>query len=64
MNLYLTTTSELSGNYIIIRTDEYSNYGDWKDLSYLVYNKQSFNNSLIFQDFTIESGVKYKYAIQ
>jgi hypothetical protein len=35
-----------------------------EDLVYLVYNNKSFDNTLIFTDFTVESGVKYRYAIQ
>lgn len=64
INLYLTATSELSGSFVITRSSEFSNYGVWEDLAYLVFNKRSFVDELIFQDFTIESGVKYKYAFQ
>lgn len=64
INLYLTSTADLSGSFVITRSSEFSNYGVWEDLSYLVFNKHSFNDELIFQDFTIESGVKYKYAFQ
>lgn len=64
IQLYLTTTSNISGCYVITRSSELSDYGVWEDLAYYVYSNQSFSNTLIYQDFTIESGIKYKYAIQ
>lgn len=64
INLSLTTTTPLSGTFLITRSSEKSNYEVWEDLHYLLYSAKPFNNTLIFQDFTIESGVKYKYAFQ
>lgn len=64
IRLYCTTTSNLSGSYVITRSTEDSNYQVWEDIKYLQFNNQAFNNSLIYTDFTIESGIKYKYAIQ
>lgn len=64
IRLYCSANTELSGNFIITRTSEKSNYSVWEDLSYLLYSKQPLDNTLIYQDFTIESGIKYKYAIQ
>jgi hypothetical protein len=62
MNIHLTSSGILGGNYIITRTSEASNYTKWEDLIYLTYSNKKFNDTLIYQDFTIESGVKYKYA--
>lgn len=64
INLYCSADTEISGNYVITRSSEKSNYSVWEDLSYLLYSKQVLNNTLIYQDFTVESGIKYKYAIQ
>jgi hypothetical protein len=63
INLYLTADETFSGNLVISRASEYTDFTIWEDLKYLLFNKQDFNNTLIFQDFIIESGVKYKYAI-
>jgi hypothetical protein len=52
----------MTGNYVITRTDERSNYGVWEDISYLAYFNHKMSDELIFTDFTIESGIRYKYA--
>lgn len=54
----------MTGNYVITRTDERSNYGVWEDISYLAYFNHKMSDELIFTDFTIESGIRYKYAFQ
>ena len=64
VNLYLTNSIPLSGSFIISRSSEQSNYAVWEDLAYLIFNKKLADNELIYQDFVIESGVKYKYALQ
>lgn len=64
INLYLTTNTPLSGSFVVTRTSEYSNYTVWEDLKYVTYSARLFKDEMIFQDFTIESGVKYKYAFQ
>lgn len=66
INLYLTTYNNktLSGAFVITRTSEKSNFQIWEDLKYVIYSIKEFNDELIFQDFTIESGIKYKYAFQ
>lgn len=64
IRLYCTTSSNLSGSYVITRSCEDSNYQVWEDIKYLQFENQIFNNTLIYTDFTIQSGVKYKYAIQ
>lgn len=64
IQLYLTTTAPLSGDYVIARSDETSNFQVYEDLTYLVYSQQSFNEGLVYTDFTIESGVKYRYTLQ
>ena len=57
----------MDGIYYLIRSDERSNYGIWEDLAkFDFYNKNDFDNNLklLYEDFTIESGIKYKYALQ
>ena len=67
IQLYLnatTATTLFSGAYVICRTSEASNYQEYEDLKYLIYNQQTLVNHLCFTDYTVESGVKYRYAIQ
>jgi hypothetical protein len=32
INLYLTSTEELNGDFVISRSSEFSNYGVWEDI--------------------------------
>lgn len=64
INIYLTSKEESSGSYLITRSSEKSNYQVWEDLKYITWSNRVFDNTLIYQDFTVESGVNYKYAFQ
>lgn len=64
IRVYLTVKSSLTGCYVLTRTSEASNYQVYEDLHYFNYFEEKFNNSLLYTDFTIESGIKYKYAFQ
>lgn len=64
MRIYLTTENPLGGSYVLTRSDERSNYQVWEDLQFFMYINKSFDNTHIYDDFTIESGIKYKYAFQ
>lgn len=61
MVLAINFKDSISGNFIIIRTDEYSNYTYWEDLCY--FTAIGTKNIVYKTDYTIESGIKYKYAI-
>ena len=61
MVLAINFKDNISGNFIIIRTDEYSNYTYWEDLCY--FTVIGTKNVVYKTDYTIESGIKYKYAI-
>ena len=61
MVLAIDFKDNISGNFIIIRTDEYSNYTYWEDLCY--FTVIGAKNIVYKTDYTIESGIKYKYAI-
>lgn len=65
VEVYLETES-LSGNFVLTRTSEDSDFKVWEDLKFfLFFNKQlKPEDALIFRDYTIESGRKYKYAFQ
>ena len=60
----LTSTEELNGNYVIVRSDEDTNYQIWDDVVYLTYVGKQVTNELVFTDYYIECGKRYKYAVQ
>lgn len=62
IRLYLSSKERLSGCYVLTRTSEMSNYQVYEDLRYFNYFNEAFNNTLLYTDFTIESGIRYKYA--
>lgn len=60
----LTSTGELNGNYVIVRSDENTNYQVWDDVAYLTYVGKELTDELVFTDYYIECGKQYKYAVQ
>lgn len=64
IRIYLSSENSLSGNYVLTRASEKTNYLIWEELNYFLYSAEKFNNTLIYTDFTVESGIKYKYAFQ
>lgn len=64
INLYLTTKGNLNGAYVLTRASEATGYEVWEDLQYFILTQKSYDNTLLYQDFTIESGIRYKYAFQ
>lgn len=64
INISLTTEQPLSGSFVIIRSSEATEFSVWEDLAHFAFFNQEFENTLIYQDFTIESGVRYRYAFQ
>lgn len=60
----LTSTEELNGNYVIVRSDEDTNYQIWDDVAYLTYVGKQLADELVFTDYYIECGKRYKYAVQ
>lgn len=60
----LTSTKELNGNYVIVRSDEDTNYQIWDDVAYLTYVGKQLADELVFTDYYIECGKRYKYAVQ
>lgn len=64
LRIYITAEEPLSGCYVLTRTSELSNYNVYEDLRYFNYFEQEFDNDLLYTDFLVESGIKYKYAFQ
>lgn len=60
----LTSTEEINGNYVIVRSDEDTNYQVWDDVAYLTYVGKELTDELVFTDYYIECGKQYKYAVQ
>ena len=54
----------LKGNYVLTRTSNKSNYQIWENLKYFAFQDKLFEGEEIYRDYTIESGIKYKYAFQ
>lgn len=69
VDLYISKNEEtnfLTGNFVISRTSEQTNFQKFDDIKFLTYNMQSIEREsvLAFSDYTIESGITYQYAIQ
>ena len=64
MRIYLTAKSPLTGCYVLTRTSEESNYQVYEALKYFNYFEEEFSDTLLYIDYIIESGIKYKYAFQ
>lgn len=67
LNIKLQTLNNalLSGVYVLSRVSEKDNYTYAEAIKYFTFSAESFpEETTIFNDFTIESGVKYKYFFQ
>lgn len=65
--LMLEATAEqlVTGNFVITRSSEISGFQLWEDIRYLNYFTEVFTPAKVcFIDYTIESGITYRYAIQ
>ena len=65
--LMLEATAEqlVTGNFVITRSSEVSGFQLWEDIRYLNYFIENFTPAKVcFIDYTIESGITYRYAIQ
>ena len=67
IRLYLTLPQPLTQTLVVTRSDESTNFQSWEDLIFInpsTIHTNNFNQALIHTDFTIESGIGYKYAVQ
>ena len=62
MNVYLNSTKEIQSNFILSRAAENTNFQKWEDLGYIT-NYLKPGEQLVYKDYTVESGVKYLYAL-
>lgn len=64
IKLYSPSSSSYSGNICIRRADSRDNFKTWEDIKIYIAKEQIINNIPIIYDYTIESGVWYKYGVQ
>lgn len=64
IKFYRAEDAPYSGNLCIKRSDSKSNFTKWIDVYIGNIINDYINNAPIFYDYTIESGVYYKYAVQ
>lgn len=57
-------TSPLTGCFVLTRTSEKSDYGFYEEIKYFNLFEASFKQTVLFIDYTVESGIKYKYGFQ
>jgi hypothetical protein len=64
LSLYSPLAQEnINGDFILYRADEKSNYQNWEKCYQFSINGNKVNMKDFWQDFAIEHGIKYKYAI-
>ena len=64
LKLYSPSNIRYNGNLCIRRTDSSSNFKIWDDIKIIVIKNDYINNLDIIFDYTIESGIWYKYGVQ
>ena len=63
IEFYITSEKELTGNFVITRSDEKDNFISSADIYKFSLFNERLNNKLIFIDKTIENGVSYQYSL-
>ena len=64
LKLYSSSSEVWSGNLCIRRTSSRTNFKVWDDILIYVCKQENINDIPIIYDYTIESGVWYKYGVQ
>lgn len=64
IKFYLNTDTMINGNFIVTRSDETTDFSVWEDIKYFVFRSETLTKEPFYTDFTIESGIQYKYALQ
>lgn len=64
IKLYSDDEAPFNGNICIRRSSSKDNFSIWKDIKIIVCKQSIVNDLDVFYDYTIESGVWYKYAVQ
>ena len=64
LKIYTPDTAEWSGNLCIRRASQKDNFQTWTDIKIMVIKQKNLNALDLIYDYTIESGVWYRYGIQ
>lgn len=64
LKVYSPNQNPWSGNLCIKRASQEDNFQTWEDISIIVVKEKVLNSLDLIYDYTIESGVWYKYGIQ
>lgn len=64
INIKLSTATPYTGCIVLSRASEDTNFLVQEDLRYFTFSSALLDEQLIYQDYTIESGIRYKYFIQ
>ena len=64
LKIYSTMTDAWSGNLCIRRSSQDTNFQVWEDIKIIIVREKNLNELDLIYDYTIESGVWYKYGIQ
>lgn len=64
LKIYDPIGNPFSGNLCIRRSDSSSNFKVWTDIKIVVFKQEMINDLPLIYDYTVESGVWYKYGIQ
>lgn len=64
LKIYSPSTKLWSGNICIRRSSQEDNFATWEDITIFTVKEKDLNGLDIIYDYTIESGVWYKYGIQ
>lgn len=64
IKLRSSDSGNYNGNICVRRCSSKDNFSYWTDIKIIVCKQQSINDIPIFYDYTIESGVLYKYGVQ
>ena len=57
----------IDGSFVLVRSDSASNFKRWDEVHRFVYRNVRFdstNRILLWEDFTVQHGVEYQYALQ
>lgn len=64
LKIYSTDSNPWSGNVCIRRASQKDNFQTWEDIIIFIVKEKNLNDIDLIYDYTIESGVWYKYGIQ
>ncbi len=64
MKLTSTSSDPYSGNICIRRASAEDNFATWEDIKIVTLREQDINDYPIIYDYTIQSGIWYKYGVQ